>query len=507
MPHHCSVPLCNSNSSLASCKELSFHKFPRDPQMQKKWVIAIRRDIGPHFQINNSTKVCSKHFPRESFQGSYMGFRERMRLRADAVPSIFTWTSENTVKCRRKLVREPIQMVIPGNGKITSSKPTTILNEEQTDSTSLVQESDTNTEEAAENDTALQNLSFSSDDSLQDIECGPSPDKNQLHRSNLQLLSLRNEEKFTLLRFYKSDSDMKFYTGFPSYKSLHCFYNFLLPEANFLYYVGTQNTSQGTPYMLLNKRGPSRTLSPMEELFVTLVRLRKGLPEKLIADLYSLSEGHVSRILNTWIIFLDNRLHFLPIWPGKEHVKKTMPAIFKEHYPTTRVIVDCTEIFIEHPSAADCQRETFSTYKHNNTAKGLLGISPEGQITFISPLYAGRCSDKKIVRHCGLLELIEEGDGLMVDRGFDIENDLAKRGASLIMPAFLQGQDQFDDKQLSNSRNIAIVRVHVERAVRKVKEFEILRNTVPVTLCPMLEKIWFVCAHLANFTGTLFKRK
>lgn len=70
------------------------------------------------------------------------------------------------------------------------------------------------------------------------------------------------------------------------------------------------------------------------------------------------------------------------------------------------------------------------------------------------------------------------------------------------MPAFLSGQDQFTTTQLVDSRNIATVRVHVERAVRKVKEFEILR-CVPITLCPMLEKIWIVCGHLANFTGTL----
>lgn len=110
-----------------------------------------------------------------------------------------------------------------------------------------------------------------------------------------------------------------------------------------------------------------------------------------------------------------------------------MPKIFRQYYPTTRVIVDCTEIFIGHPSASECQRETFSTYKHHNTAKGLIGISPSGQISFISPLYAGRCSDKKIIRHCGILDLIEEGDGMMADRGFDISRDLESRGASCLL--------------------------------------------------------------------------
>ena len=73
------------------------------------------------------------------------------------------------------------------------------------------------------------------------------------------------------------------------------------------------------------------------------------------------------------------------------------------------------------------------------------------------------------------------------------------------MPPFLEDQGQFTVEQLTVTKDIAAVRVHVERAVRKVKEFEILRNTVPISLGPMLEKTWFVCAHLANFTGSLFK--
>ena len=140
----------------------------------------------------------------------------------------------------------------------------------------------------------------------------------------MQLLQLRSEEKFTLLRFANSDSDIRYYTGFQSFLSLSCFFQFLQPECNFLYYVGTDNTSAGTPYELLNKRGPDRALSPMEELFITLVRVRKGFPERHIRNQYNISEDHVSKIVNTWILFLADRLSHLPIWPSvSEH--NTLP--------------------------------------------------------------------------------------------------------------------------------------------------------------------------------------
>ena len=80
------------------------------------------------------------------------------------------------------------------------------------------------------------------------------------------------------------------------------------------------------------------------------------------------------------------------------------------------------------PSSCRSQSVTFSNYKHHNTAKGLLGISPNGYPSFVSNLYGGRTSDKKITNDCGILELLETGDQIMADRGFEIEGDLPVGG-------------------------------------------------------------------------------
>ena len=113
-----------------------------------------------------------------------------------------------------------------------------------------------------------------------------------------------------------------------------------------------------------------------------------------------------------------------------------MPREFKKHYPTTRVILDCTEIFAETPSSLLLQSQVYSSYKSNTTLKSLIGISPHGAITFVSSLYTGAISDKEITRCSGILDLVEARDSVMADKGFHIEDLLREKNVSLNLPPF-----------------------------------------------------------------------
>ena len=83
---------------------------------------------------------------------------------------------------------------------------------------------------------------------------------------------------------------------------------------------------------------------------------------------------------------------------------------------------------------------TFSNYKNDNTFKALIGISPDGTITFVSSLFLGSVSDKALTRQSGIFDLLESGDSVMADRGFDIEEDLILRGVRLNIPPYLKGK-------------------------------------------------------------------
>ncbi len=307
---------------------------------------------------------------------------------------------------------------------------------------------------------------------------------NEKQQGDVAMLNKKVQEcSFSIWQFKSNDSDFEFYTGFCDYGTFQAFYNYLCPACENLQYIGSGNSNSVNNK---EKCGPKRLLSPEEELFLYLVRFRWGLLERDIAHRFNISQSHVSPVWVTWLYFLYRQLRSIPIWPSKEFVQATMPESFKNSYPHTRVIIDCTELFIETPSQPRSQSATFSTYKNHNTGKGLIGISPRGDLTFVSELYAGNTSD------------------IMADRGFEIEEDLPP-GVLLNIPPFLGDQPQFSEEDEIKTRRIAKHRIHVERAIQRIKSFRILKHDLPISMAADLNKIWVTCSYLTLFFRPLIR--
>ena len=241
-------------------------------------------------------------------------------------------------------------------------------------------------------------------------------------------------------------------------------YDFLGPSVNSLNNWGSEIVGDSK-----SSQGRNRSLPPMEGFFLVLVRIRLGLFEKDLAYRFNVSVSTVCRICITWINFIYVRLKSLPLWPKREVVQSCMPAVFKDLYPTTRVIIDATEIFVETPSLPELQQMTFSSYKNHNTYKVLIGISPGGAVTFVSNLYPGSISDKQLTRKSVLLQLLKKNDSVMADRGFDIQDDLTPLGVKMNIPPFMKGRSQLEPSELVETRRIASLRIHVEREMECVK--------------------------------------
>ncbi|CAM4642494.1 unnamed protein product [Leuciscus chuanchicus] len=247
---------------------------------------------------------------------------------------------------------------------------------------------------------------------------------------------------------------------------------------------------------------PTRRLQLVDEFFLFCCRVAAGLQEKVLADMFQVSVSTVSRVVITWANYLYLLLGSLPIWMSKQQVKNTMPSKFVQYSPDVRVIIDCTEVRCQNPSSLTLQSEVFSSYKNTTTFKGLIGIAPCGAVTFVSSLFTGSISDRELTERSGLLDLLEPGDGCMADKGFTIEKLLADLGATLIIPPFKMTA-QFTKEDALKTQAIARLRILVERAIRRVKEYRIWQHTVPLTLSGTVNQLWTVCCVMTNFQGPL----
>lgn len=89
----------------------------------------------------------------------------------------------------------------------------------------------------------------------------------------------------------------------------------------------------------------------IDELFMFLCRLQCGLLAQDLAVRFNCNLLTVSRKIITWANFLYFVLGSINIWPSKQQINEKMPQSFMSLYPSTRVIIDCTEIRTERPSS------------------------------------------------------------------------------------------------------------------------------------------------------------
>lgn len=289
-------------------------------------------------------------------------------------------------------------------------------------------------------------------------------------------LAACNEEGFK-----NNDDKVCFYTGLPGWEAFLVLLKFLEPCLS---------------------TGGRKSLTAFQQVLMTLMRLRLNLLGQDLAYQFGVHESTISRTFMQVIEVLYVRLQPLILRPDRDVLRKTMPMMFRKHCPNCAVIIDCFEIFVERPSNLLARAQTYSCYKHHNTAKYLIGITPQGKVSFISEGWGGRVSDKHLTENSGLLNHFP-GDVVLADRGFE---SVGMYCARISLPAFTRGKKQLGGIDVEQTRRIANVRSHVERAIGVLRQkYTILSGTQPVDFLiprddgiPILDKIVSVCCSLGN---------
>lgn len=252
---------------------------------------------------------------------------------------------------------------------------------------------------------------------------------------------------------------------------------------------------------------PKSDIAPFKQMMLTLIRLRFNIPFAYLGFNFGISDATACRIFaHTVNVMHDILVPCLILWPSRDVLRQTLPMCFRESaYRKTTCIIDCFEIFIERPSNLKARAQTYSSYKSHNTMKYLIGVTPQGTVSFISDGYGGRTSDKYITQDSGFLDFIQPSDVILADRGFDCHDAIGSQQAELKVPAFTKGKKQLNPVEIEDTRRLASVRIHVERVIGVVRQkYTILQGTVPISTLECyngkmhLDKIVSVCCALCN---------
>ena len=219
---------------------------------------------------------------------------------------------------------------------------------------------------------------------------------------NTEMVSTLSQTDVRLSSFSESDLQgneamVLFYTGLPTFQILKEVFD---------------HVALAVPKTETSK------LTNFEQFMLVMLKLRLNARYQDLAYRFTVSVSTVSRIFLNWIKAMYVMLAKSILWPDQETRQKTMPDCFQVAFgKKVAVILDCFEIFIERPSGLHARACTWSNYKHHNTAKVLLGIAPQGVISYVSKCWGGRVSDKNLTENCGILNKLTPGDIILADRG------------------------------------------------------------------------------------------
>ena len=446
-----------------------------EPERREKWITALRRE---NWTPGKHSWLCGAHF--------IGGAKSDEPLLPDYVPRVFTFV--------RSPVKRKMQEELEAYHRRAKR---TRLFADQSATKAVESTAATPTPDPAES--ASTSKSCQTDltmGKLHDLES----EKEQLKASVAKLqarvteLELENATLklkqpsygYTEDNFKNDPAKVHYYTGLPEVKILSTVFSYVSKP--------------------LSAHGHSK-LSLFQQFILVLMKLRLNLAHQDLAYRFGISPATVTKIFEKWIQVMFVRLRPLIRWPNHGDLEKTMPRSFRGQFGRCVCIIDCFEVFMERPRNLMARALTFSHYKSHNTVKFLVAVTPQGSISFISKAWGGRTPDKHLTENCGLLKLLNPGDQVMADRGFTIEDSVGMYCAKLVIPSFTRGKKQLRRQELEQSRQIANVRIHVERVIGLLRQkYTILQSTLHITLLKhdtdekesMIDRIVSVCCALCN---------
>lgn len=301
-----------------------------------------------------------------------------------------------------------------------------------------------------------------------------------------------------------TDSDSNVTDTNENIEQLQCLKNTMrLIEKKPLMYVGISKECYFL-IKLLHKHTNIKT----EHIFLCLKKIRLNSTFSELEDNFGISLSYASKLFLRNIPIISSFLRPFIVNVDKTLIKKNLPIAFRHNYHNVSCIIDCLEIDIQKPSKVLHQALTWSEYKKGNTIKYLISCTPNGLVNYVSQGFGGRTSDITIVENCNFLDGLQLGTCILADRGFKhLERKLHEKGMKLVRPPSVNVGAKLSKTEVRQTKIIASLRIHIERVIRRLREFHMLKqhSVVNSNILRVLDHVIIIACALINLQDSLIK--
>lgn len=250
---------------------------------------------------------------------------------------------------------------------------------------------------------------------------------------------------------------------------------------------------------------------PSLHIIITLYKLKNNETFAKMKDLFEISLSTLWRIFYKSLKTLSLFFTQIVYWPTALNIKRNLPTTFttSKEYASVQAIIDCFEIEIEKPKKPIDQALTWSQYKSCNTIKYLISATPDGFINFVSEGYGGRISDMYLVEQSGYLEVIPAYSTILADRGFKhLESHLLTKSVKVLRPPSVLKDTKMTKTEVLDTKILASLRIHIERVIRRVRLFKMLKPHAVVNnkLINVLDDAVIVACGLINLQSPVIRK-
>ncbi|XP_068507646.1 uncharacterized protein [Syngnathus scovelli] len=432
MVHTCVVAGCRNRRTPGT--GLSFYRFPRDPERKQRWIAAVNRQ---GWAPNDGSRLCSTHF--------ISGKQVKNPRSPDYVPSVFTPISpemkepsppEVPDKQEARVEAANALLFLQRQGGSGADEPGSIEAKVEGSVSSFTDDDDDDDDESLsdDNDNTLAQTSVNFDNVLKTLRRENRALRESVEKMSLSENSLRNDAE-----------KVKFYTGLPNFFVLETVMLLLAPHMDAI---------------------RNAKLSKFQQLLLTLMRLRLDLRNQDLAYRFGIKVGTVVRTVHHVVNIMSSTLVPTAVfWPSRAELRKNLPAALRSSCPDCAVIVDCFTVPCEGPVARD--NEQGAAVAGGDVLNYLIGVAPQGVVTFVSKGVLGNFSPRTLAESSGFLCKLLPGDVVLASRDLDIGDAVAARGARFGIAAHFQ-DDQSQGAKVSPLDTVG-VQAHVEKVVSIVR--------------------------------------